>query len=196
MEYDFARIGNRVDIYEPVAIIKPENIHLGSDIILSEFSYINGGLGTYFGSHIHIASQSCISGGGCFIIEDFAGLSAGVKVITGSAKFNGEGLTSPTLPRDFQSVYRSYVIIEKHAVVATNAVIHPGVVIAEGSVISSGSVVTKNTEPWSIYRGVPAVKIKERDSKSVQALEKRVYSELGVEPCDFSELKLKLISQK
>ena len=38
----------------------------------------------------------------------------------------------------------------------------PGVHIADGCVIGAGAVVTKNTEPYCVYGGNPARKIKER----------------------------------
>lgn len=182
----FAHRGINVDIYQPVSIIKPETIYLNNHIIISEFAYINGGLGTYIGNHVHIAAQSCISGGGFCIIDDFAGLSAGVKLITGSAQFNGEGLTSPTLPRKYQAVKKSFIIIEKHVVLATNVIVHPGITIKEGTIVASGSIVTKDTEPWSIYMGTPAKKIKERDSKQIIELENKVYKDQHLTSSDFS----------
>ena len=184
----FAEIGNKVDIYNPVSLMKPEKIHLKNNIIISEFAYINGGLGTYVGNHVHIATQTCISGGGYCIIEDYAGISAGAKIITGSAQFNGEGLTSPTLPQKYQSVKRSFVIVKKHAVLATNVVVHPGVVIGEGTVVASGSVVTKDTEPWTIYMGSPAKKIKERNKVKVLELEKQINEEQNLTSSDFTQL--------
>jgi len=194
MKYKFNKVGQNVIVYEPITIIKPEMISLANNIIISEFVYINGGLGTYIGNHIHIAAQSCISGGGYFVIEDFAGLSAGVKIITGSALFNGEGLTSPTLPADFQSVKRSFVIIKKHCVLATNVIVHPGVVIGEGAIVASGSIVTKDVEPWSIYMGTPAKKIKERDSRNILKLEKELYDVQKLQPSDFSNEISKILS--
>lgn len=41
-----------------------------------------------------------------------------------------------------------------------------GITIGDGSIIAAGSVVTKDVEPYSIYAGVPAKKIRDRfDSK-------------------------------
>ena len=37
-----------------------------------------------------------------------------------------------------------------------------GVNIANGTIIAAGSVVTHDTEPYSIYAGVPAKKIRDR----------------------------------
>lgn len=194
-ENHIAKRGINVDIYQPVVLIKPEVIHLNNYIIISEFAYINGGLGTYVGNHVHIAAHSCISGGGYCVIEDFAGLSAGVKLITGSADFNGEGLTSPTTPKNYQSVKRSYIIIKKHAILATNVIVHPGITVAEGCVIASGSVVTKDTEPWSIYMGIPARKIKERESKEITKLEHMLYREQSLKSSDFNDI-IKKIKQQ
>jgi putative colanic acid biosynthesis acetyltransferase WcaF len=34
--------------------------------------------------------------------------------------------------------------------------------MGEGSVLALGSVATRDLEPWGVYAGVPAVKVKER----------------------------------
>ena len=43
-----------------------------------------------------------------------------------------------------------------------HSIIMCGVNIADGCIIAAGAVVTKDTEPYCIYGGVPAKKIKER----------------------------------
>jgi acetyltransferase-like isoleucine patch superfamily enzyme len=37
-----------------------------------------------------------------------------------------------------------------------------GITIGEGSIIGAGSLVTKDVEPYSIYAGVPARKVRDR----------------------------------
>jgi putative colanic acid biosynthesis acetyltransferase WcaF len=37
-----------------------------------------------------------------------------------------------------------------------------GVTVGEGAVLGLGSVASKNLEPWTVYAGLPAKKIKER----------------------------------
>ena len=188
MDYHFKNKGKEVKIYEPVAIMKPEKIWLENNIIISDFAYINGGEGTYIGNHVHIAAHTSISGGGTCVMEDFTGISAGVRLITGSAAFNGEGLTSPTLPVDFQSTKRSYVILKKHSTLATNVIVHPGVTIGEGTIVSSGSIVTKDTEPWSIYMGTPARKVRGREKSEILKMESKLYKEQKLKPSDFSDI--------
>jgi len=54
------------------------------------------------------------------------------------------------------------IVIEDYCWIAYRAVILPGVTIKEGSVIGAGAVVTRDTEPYGIYAGSPAVKVGER----------------------------------
>lgn len=59
------------------------------------------------------------------------------------------------------------IIIEDDVWVGYGSIILSGVKICQGSIIAAGSVVTKDVEPFSIYAGVPAKKIRNRcDSES------------------------------
>lgn len=49
-----------------------------------------------------------------------------------------------------------------YAWICARASVAPGVNVGEGAVLGLGSVATHNLEPWTIYAGVPAVKVKER----------------------------------
>ncbi len=62
----------------------------------------------------------------------------------------------------FDLIVRS-IIIEEGAWVGAQCIVCPGVVIKSHTVIAVGSVLTINTEPYSIYQGNPAVKIKARE---------------------------------
>jgi putative colanic acid biosynthesis acetyltransferase WcaF len=46
--------------------------------------------------------------------------------------------------------------------VCARASVAPGVNMAEGAVLGLGSVATRNLEAWTVYAGVPAVKVKQR----------------------------------
>ena len=56
----------------------------------------------------------------------------------------------------------SDVVIEDDVWIGCNATILKGVHIQTGTIIAAGSVVTTSTDPYGIYGGVPAKKIKER----------------------------------
>jgi len=51
-----------------------------------------------------------------------------------------------------------------YAWVCARASVGPGVNMGEGAVLGLGSVATRDLEPWGVYAGVPAVKIKDRKS--------------------------------
>jgi putative colanic acid biosynthesis acetyltransferase WcaF len=46
--------------------------------------------------------------------------------------------------------------------VCARAIVAPGVSLGEGAVLGLGSVATRDLEPWAVYAGTPAQKIKER----------------------------------
>jgi galactoside O-acetyltransferase len=119
-------------------------------------------------------------------MEDFSGLSAGSRIITGTALIDGEGLVNPAVPRELGAVSRSYVHIGKHATIGTNVVVHPGVTIGEGAIIGSGSLVTKDVEPWTVCVGSPCKVVRSRPQGRIKELERLAYKKTGVEPLDSS----------
>lgn len=46
--------------------------------------------------------------------------------------------------------------------ICARASVGPGVNVGEGAVLGLGSVATRDLEPWGVYAGVPAVKVKQR----------------------------------
>jgi len=52
--------------------------------------------------------------------------------------------------------------IGAYAWICAKAVVSPGINLAEGAVLGLASVATRDLEPWTIYAGVPAAKIRER----------------------------------
>ena len=51
--------------------------------------------------------------------------------------------------------------------ICARASVVPGVNVGEGAVLGLGSVATRDLEPWTVYAGVPAVKVKERARQKV-----------------------------
>ncbi|HEY3988384.1 MAG TPA: putative colanic acid biosynthesis acetyltransferase [Acidobacteriaceae bacterium] len=54
-----------------------------------------------------------------------------------------------------------------YAWVCARASVAPGVNLGEGAVLGLGSVATRDLEPWTVYAGVPAVKVKARARREV-----------------------------
>lgn len=57
------------------------------------------------------------------------------------------------------------VVIEEGCWIGTRAIILKGVRVGKGSVIGAGAIVTKDVPPYSIYVGVPSMKILPRFTK-------------------------------
>jgi putative colanic acid biosynthesis acetyltransferase WcaF len=49
-----------------------------------------------------------------------------------------------------------------YAWICARASVAPGVNVGEGAVLGLASVATRNLDPWTVYAGAPAVKVKER----------------------------------
>ncbi|MBU1706722.1 acyltransferase [bacterium] len=195
-ELNFAEKGKHVTLYPYIVFVNPGNMHLKNHLIVSEFCWLHGGIKTVIGNFIHISYYSSIAGGGLCIFEDFVGLSAGVRIITGSELIHGEGLTNPAVPREFRAVTRSFVHLEKHVFLASDVVVHPGVTIGEGAVIGSNSVVTKDIEPWTINVGIPAKPVSKRPSEKMKRLEEELYRKSGVQPFNPSKFLPLKVAQK
>lgn len=54
--------------------------------------------------------------------------------------------------------------------ICARATVSPGVNVGDGAILGLGSIATKELEPFGIYAGVPARKVKERDRAAVPAL--------------------------
>lgn len=57
--------------------------------------------------------------------------------------------------------------IGPYAWVCARASVAPGVNLGEGAVLGLASVATRDLEPWTVYAGAPAVRVKERKRTSV-----------------------------
>jgi acetyltransferase-like isoleucine patch superfamily enzyme len=153
---EFRKCGQDVDIYPLAKIVAPERIEIGDSVIIDDFTMLYPGTNFRIGSFVHLASYVLVTGGGEFLIDDFAAVSSGTKIFTGNDDYLGGSLTNPTIPAPYRHVTRSFVHIKKHALIGANCVILPGVTIGEGARIGAGSVVTRDVEPWGLYVGTPA----------------------------------------
>lgn len=175
-------VGEDVTIYPWAKIVRPSVIRIGNHVIIDDFVFFDGGMGTVLGDYIHIAAHSAIMGGGALIMEDFSGLSGGVRLYTGGDHYLGEFLTNPTVPFPYRQPWRTKVVMHKHSLLGSGSIVIPGpdgIVIGEGAATGAMTLVNHDLEPWTVYVGQPARPIKARDKDKMLELERRLREEIG-----------------
>jgi acetyltransferase-like isoleucine patch superfamily enzyme len=143
-------------ILDPVVMTRREKIKIGLGSRIDSFTKLEGGLGLTIGRFVHIASFAHIGiGGGETVIEDFAAVASGGRVISGSNCIDAQTM-SACAPQFMQRVERKKTVISRYAVVLTNAVVLPGVTLHEGAILAAGGVATRDIPQWEVWGGVPA----------------------------------------
>ncbi len=172
------KVGKDVMIWPQAKITSPGSISIGDSVIIDDFVFIMGGGKISIGSFVHIASFTSVTGGGELVMEDFSGLSGGVRIYTGNEDYSGSYMTNPAVPHPYRIPNRSFVYIKKHAIIGANSVILPGVTIGEGVAIGANSLITQDCKPWTIYVGSPAKPVRERPRKRILELETQLCHKL------------------
>jgi len=168
-DYSLLKVcGEDVFISSNAEIRRPHLVSIGNHVAIDSGFYCTTGL--EIGDYVHLAPYITIIGGaeGLLKMNHFATLAAGSRVICISDEHLGAGLVGPRIPHEFVDHYKKGTItFEKFANVGTNVVIMPGVTLREGSVVGACSFVTADTEPWTIYLGVPAKPVKKRPKETI-----------------------------
>lgn len=157
----FKSLGKDVLISDKAVIYNPEKISIGHFSRIDDFCVISGKVS--IGRNVHIAVFCNVAGGTEGIrLDDFSGLAYGVNLFTQSDDYSGVTLTNPTVPDEYKTEIKKPITVGKHSIIGTNSIVFPGVDLAEGTSIGAQSIMTKSSQPWTIYIGSPAKKIKER----------------------------------
>lgn len=137
-----------------------------------------------------IAGAYSYIGPGCEIypnvtIGNFTMLASDVLIIGGDHNFRTAGIPSVFNGRD--GIKKT--IIGNDVWIGARSIIMTGVTIGNGAIIAAGSVVTKDIEPYAIYGGVPAKKIKMRFNQDEISIHEKMLN-LPVEEMEKNKLKL------
>lgn len=134
-----AKIGKGSWIHHRVNVWNPENIEIGK--------------GTDIPGSVDMAGMGKIK------IGDGSRIGASVRFITNSHPYN-ENVS----PEEQQKGRQAQIELKKNVFVMNNVLLiagKNGITIGEGSWIAAGAVVVSDIEPYTLYGGVPAKKIKE-----------------------------------
>jgi acetyltransferase-like isoleucine patch superfamily enzyme len=163
--FDFVRRGANKALIEPG--MKRgfqscgEKVKIGVGCEIKPLSNIN------IGSHVEIGPKALFwSTRAKIIIGSHVIFGPHVTIITGDHATNCVGKYIMDVDDSEKPIEcDADVIIDDDVWIGCNVTILKGVHIHTGAIVAAGSVVTKDVEPYCIYGGVPAKKIKERFSE-------------------------------
>lgn len=132
-----AKLGAKCHFYPASKIWAPWNLHCEDRVTLADEAEIYNPSPISFGSHA-IVSQGAYLCGATHLYNDPA---------------------FPLVSWPMQ--------VGAYAWVCACAIVSPGVNIGEGAILGLGSIATKDLDPFGIYAGAPACKVKERERSAV-----------------------------
>lgn len=130
------KIAKKAVVYGGFEIRSPWNIELGQCVI---------------------GVNALLDGRNGIVIKDHVCLAQNVSIYTEQHdindrlfRTNGKGGT---------------VVVDELAWISSRTIVLPKVHVGKGAVLAAGAVATKNMEPYSVYAGVPAKKIAQRNEE-------------------------------
>lgn len=127
-----AKMGPNCHFYPGSKVWAPWNLVCADQVTAGDGTEIYNPAPITFGSHVILSQDAYI----CGATHDYD--DAGFPLLAYSMTFGA------------------------YAWVCARASVAPGVNMGEGAVLGLGSVATKDLDPWTVYAGTPAVKLKER----------------------------------
>ena len=164
---DLKFIGENVIIGKTVRIRKPEEVSIGDNTIIDDFTYISCAM--EIGKNCHIASNVSISGGkGKFIMGDYSTLSNGCSVHCASSDYRECSLDLPSVHDSEQfGGHVEDISIGNFVVIGAHCCILPGAKIPHGSAFGAYTLIKKENklEPYHLYVGHNCRDLGERENK-------------------------------
>lgn len=171
-EIGFRALGRQVLISRTCRIYTPDTISIGSHVLIDDFTILNGDITV--GDHVHISSNcEFYAGEASITIGAFSGISSRCAFYATSDDFSGASMNNPTVPKTFRFEKNLPITLGRHVLIGTGCSVMPGVSIGEGCSFGSMCLISKSTEPWGIYVGIPAKRIKDRE-KGLLEFEKKL----------------------
>jgi acetyltransferase-like isoleucine patch superfamily enzyme len=174
----FLSIGTNVLIKKNASMYFVENISIGSNVRIDDNVVIVASKKdspVKIGNYVHIASNCYLAGSDGIEMMDFTVLAPGVMIFSGSDDYSGKKLTNPMVDKLYTGGKYGKVTLRRHVIIGANSVVLPTVTINEGSSVGALSLVNKNLDPWGVYFGIPAKRLKSR-YKNILELEKKFLS--------------------
>lgn len=128
-----AKVGKGVIIKPHVSIKYAWNLHLGDHVWIGESVWIDNL------ARVTLGNNSCVS--------------QGALLLCGNHNYKKTGFDLIALE----------IVLEEGAWAGAKTVVCPGVRMRSHSLLTVGSIATADLEPYAIYQGNPAIKVKDRE---------------------------------
>lgn len=159
----FKAVGEGVCVSDKASIHGASRVSLGAHVRIDDFCVLSAGKGGItIGRNVHVAVYSCLIGAGHISVGDFANISSRVAIYSSNDDYSGAWMTNPTVPAKYTNVAHDDVRIGSHAIVGSGSVVLPGVTVGDGAAIGALSLIRVDCEPFGVYAGAPARKLKDR----------------------------------
>lgn len=150
-------------IIESKAIVRKQ---YGGEIIIGDNCYVSSGAqllthggNIVIGNNCTVNPYTVIYGQGGVTIGNNVRIAAHCVIVPSNHIFS-----DTTVPIYLQGLSKKGIEIKDDVWLGVGVKVLDGVTIGEGCVVGANSVVTKSTEPYGVYVGIPAKKIKSRKS--------------------------------
>lgn len=156
----FKHFGKGVRISDKCSIYNPENIYIGDNTRIDDFTILSAGEGGIrIGSNCHIGCFASLIGKGRIDINDFTELSGRVSVYSSTNDYNKEMYWDEDMNRD--NIVHANVFIGQYVVIGCGSVVLPGVHIDHYARVGALSLVKSPVHYKEMWAGIPAKKIKD-----------------------------------
>jgi putative colanic acid biosynthesis acetyltransferase WcaF len=135
-----------------VALLRSFGAKVGRGVLIKPHVNIKYPWLLEIGDHVWIGEEVWIDNLGKVSIGSHSCLSQGAFLLCGNHDYSKSG---------FDLIVRE-ILLEEGVWIGAKSTVCPGVTCATHAVLSVGSVATKDLEPFSIYQGNPAQKIRQR----------------------------------
>jgi putative colanic acid biosynthesis acetyltransferase WcaF len=134
------------------AVLRLFGAHVGVGVVIKPGAKITFPWKLTLGNHVWLGEECWLLNLAPIQIESNVCISQRAFLCSGNHNYN-----SPTF-----DLITASIQVEQGAWIGADAFVGPGVSVGNHAVLTAGSVATKNLEPFGIYRGNPAVLIKQR----------------------------------
>ena len=154
--------GSNVLISRKCSIYTPEKISIGNNVRIDDFCILSGNI--MLGNNVHISAYCALYGAEGIEFKDYSGCSARTTIYSAMDDFSGDFLIGPMSPAETTNVIGGKVTIGRFVQLGAHCLVFPRVTIHEGAVVGALSLVTKDIPGWTICVGIPARKLRDRNT--------------------------------